>query len=44
MKLIHPKCIGEKCGSWEMCFNANILKHGCVYCDDEAMDMEVENE
>lgn len=44
MKLIHPKCLGEKCGTWELCVNANVLKYGCIHYDDEAEDMEIETE
>lgn len=44
MELIHPKCVGDGCGTWELCINANSLKYGCIYYDDEAMDMEIDME
>jgi hypothetical protein len=44
MKLIHPKCLGKKCGTWELCVNANVLKYGCIHYDDEAEDIEIETE
>lgn len=44
MELVHPKCLGEKCGSWEICSTANSLKYGCIHYDDKAIDMEIEEE
>jgi len=44
MKLIHPKCKGNTCGSWEICSKANVLKYGCVYYDEEAEEMEIKME
>lgn len=44
MKLIHPKCKGNTCGSWEICSKANVLKYGCVYYDEEAEEIEIKME
>jgi len=42
----HPKCIGNICGTWELCDAAEtgILNFGCVYYDDEAENKMIDDE